>query len=332
MNIRQMMQACIVGYAVLALPGTASAQPKLREVTIALSSTSLGPAAPRVANELGLFAKQGLSAKIVPMDSGNTALAAMISKTADAAMVGSSTLISAAARGQKVVVIANGYGGFATTMVLAKSVADKLGVSPTAPVEDRLKAVDGLLIGTPEPTAGSTLGFKLAAATVGAKMRFTYMAQQAMAAALESGAIQGYLASAPYWAGPIASGAGIVWISGPNGELPKNTVNATSTQLQMLRESAEADPDLAKRLAAVFAELRKAIDQRPNEVKAAVARVFPNLDAKLLDIVYPSESTAWNAKTLTVDDMRGEIAFVKASGAQIAGIDAVDPGSLLYQK
>jgi ABC-type nitrate/sulfonate/bicarbonate transport system substrate-binding protein len=330
MRISSLLKGCLLGTAIIATVSIASAQQKLRDVTIALSSSSLGPAAPRVAKELGLFEKHGLSAKIVAMDSGNTALAALISKSADAAMVGSGTLIAAQARGRDVVIIANGYGGFATTMVLSKAVADKLRVSPKAPVADRLKAVDGLLIGTPEATAGSTLGFKNAAATVGANMRFTYMSQQAMPAALERGAIEGYLASAPYWAGPVANGKGIVWISGPSGELPSGTVNGTSTQLQMLRETAEADPDLAKRFATVFADLRKAIDEKPAEVKAAVARVFPDLTAELLDIVYPSESAAWNAKPLTPADMAREIEFVKASGTSIPGIEKVNPSSLLY--
>jgi ABC-type nitrate/sulfonate/bicarbonate transport system substrate-binding protein len=328
--IRSLFRGCCLGVAILAASGIASAETNVRGITIALSSSSLGPAAPRVAKELGLFEKRGLSAKIVPMDSGNTALAALISKSADAAMVGSGTIIAAQARGQNVVIIANGYGGFATTMVLSKEVADKLGVSQSASVQDRLKAVDGLLIGTPEPTAGSTLGFKNAAATVGATMRFTYMSQQSMPAALERGAIQGYLASAPYWAGPVANGKGIVWISGPKGELPPNSVNATSTQLQMLRATAEADPELAKQLAEVFADLRKAIDERPAEVKAAVARVFPDLDARILDIVYPAESAAWNAKPLSVADIVREIECVKASGTSIPGLEKVNPSSLLF--
>jgi ABC-type nitrate/sulfonate/bicarbonate transport system substrate-binding protein len=329
MGITPPLRICVIG-AILLLSGSAPAQQKLREVTITLSSASLGPGAPRVAKELGLFEAHGLSVRIVPMDSGTTALAALISKAADAAMVGSATAITASARGQKIVSIANGYGGFATTMILAKVVADKLGVAANAPVADRLKAVDGLLIGTPEPTAGSTVGFKAAAATAGAAMRFTYLAQQTMPAALERGAIQGYLASAPYWAVSVANGSGIVWISGPNGELPPGTANVSSTQLQMLRETADADPDLVARFVDVFDDLHKAIDERPAEVKAATARAFPNFDPKLLDIVFPSESAAWNARRLTAADWAGEIDFAKKSGVQIPGIENVKPEALLY--
>jgi ABC-type nitrate/sulfonate/bicarbonate transport system substrate-binding protein len=307
----------VLAAAIVAGATVTWAQQAPRDVTSVLSSSSLGPAIPRIAEELGLFEKHGLLAKVVPMDSGNTALAAIISRTAQAGSVGSGTIITAQARGQKVVAIASGYAGFATTMVLAKSVVDRLGVSADAPVAARLKAVDRLLIGTPEPTAGSTLGFN-AAASVGAQMRFSYISQQSMAAALESGAIEGYIASAP-WAGPILTGKGVVWISGPKGEMPLGTVNATSTQLQMLRETAEADPDLRGRLEAVYADFKRAINERPTDVRAATARVFPDLDPKLLDVVYPSESTAWNAPPLTVDMMKLEIDFVKQSAAQIPG-------------
>jgi ABC-type nitrate/sulfonate/bicarbonate transport system substrate-binding protein len=330
MGIGPLLKGVVIGAAILATATAATAQQKLRPVTIGLSSSSLGPAVPRIAKELGLFEKYGLDAKIVPMESGNTALAALISKTAEGGMIGSGTIIAAQARGQKIVIIANGYAGSATTMVIAKSVADKLGVAPNAPVPDRLKATNGLLIATPEPTAASTISFKGAASSVGANIRFTYMAQSAMQAAMESGAIQGYLASAPFWAGPVANGTGVAWISGPKGELPPEFVNVSSTSLQMLRDTADADPELPKKFAAVFADFRKMLDEKPDAVKAAVAKVFPDLSPKILDVVFPSESVAWNAKPLTAADMAREIQFVKNGGTPIPGTDNIDPKAMIY--
>ena len=316
--------------SVLLGTGWAHADESLRPVTITLSSSSLGVGAPRVAKELGLFEKHGLSAKIVPVDSGPTAMSALISGTADATMVGSGTLIAAVARGQKIVSIANGYTGFATTMVLAKATVERLHVSPNASVTDRLKATKGLTIGTPEATGASTLGFKAAAATVGVSMRFAILPQTTMPAALERGAIQGYLASAPYWAVSVTNGSGVVWVSGPKGELPLGTANVSSTQLQMLRATADRDPDLVRRLRAVYGDLHQAIVERPADVRAATGRAFPDLDPKLLDVVFPSEAAAWNASPLTVADWAGEIAFVKNSGTAIPGIENVTPEALMY--
>ena len=76
----------LIAACVVATASNAASQEKMRDVTITLSSSSLGVASPRVANEMGLFAKHGLAAKILPMDSGATALAAVIAKSADACM------------------------------------------------------------------------------------------------------------------------------------------------------------------------------------------------------------------------------------------------------
>ena len=156
------------------------------------------------------------------------------------------------------------------------------------------------------------------------------MAQPAMTAALESGAIQGYIAGAPFWAVPVVRGSGVLWISGPKGELPSEYTPASASGLQAMRDAAEANSDVMKRLAAVQADLARAIDERPADVKAAVARLYPDLDAKTLDLLFASESRAWKARPLTAKDMAHEVAFVKLNGVQLPQIDSIDPASMLF--
>jgi ABC-type nitrate/sulfonate/bicarbonate transport system substrate-binding protein len=329
MSIVSQLKAVMLGAVLVAMAGIASAQP-LRDTSIGLSSASFGTAGARVAKEMGLYEKHGLNPKFVIMDSGNASATALISRSVEFALSGSGELIAAQARGQKVVVIANTYGGSGGTLVLSKTVAEKLGVLSTAPVAERLKALDGLLIGSTSATAGYTTSIRRAAEDAGAKVRFTYMSQPAMAAALESGAIQSYIASAPFWAPPVVRGLGVVWISAPMGELPPEYTPASSGSLQTMREFAEANPELMKSLAAVFTDLNKEIEHHPAEVKAAIAKLYPDLDAPTLDLLFASESRAWSTKPLTANDMAHEIAFVKASGVQLPQIDSVDPTSLLF--
>jgi ABC-type nitrate/sulfonate/bicarbonate transport system substrate-binding protein len=319
----------LAGTILLATLGTAGAQ-QPREVTIALSSASLGAASPRIAKQLDLFEKHGLSATVVPMDSGATALAALVSKSADGALAGPGTVLAARARGLDIVYVLELYKGFATTMVISKAAMDRAGVPLDAPAEERLKAADGMVIAVPDATSGSTLGFKNAMATVGGEFRFANMAQTAMQAAMESGAVDGYLASAPFWAGPIASGTGVVWISGLKGDLPAGSVNGFSSGLVMLKETTQSDPALVEALTAVFRELRQAIDERPDEVKAAVLREFPDMTPQVLEILYPTESAAWSAEPITAGDLAAEIEFVKRSGTDIPGIDAIDTKAMVY--
>jgi ABC-type nitrate/sulfonate/bicarbonate transport system substrate-binding protein len=312
----------------LAAAGNAFAQ-DTREVTIGLASTSFATAAPRIAKELGLFGKRGLEPKFVVMDSANAATTALISKSVDFAVSGPGEIIAAHSRGQQVVSLANAYAGFSGTVVLAKGVADKLGVPANAPVAVRLKALDGLLLASPSATGAYTISIKGAAAANGAAVRFSYMAQPAMLAAMESGAVQGFIGGAPFWSAPVLKGSGVVWLSGPKGDIPAEYVPVAMATLQTMRGHVDANAAVVKRLAEVFADLGKAIDERPAEVKAAVAKLYPNLDAATLDLLFTAEVRAWHTKPLTPKDMAHEIAYMKLSGAPVPRLDSLDPAAML---
>jgi ABC-type nitrate/sulfonate/bicarbonate transport system substrate-binding protein len=263
------------------------------------------------------------------MDSGNTATAALISGSVTAIQGGTSEALFAKIRGQNIVILANNYAGYGATLVLAKAKADKAGVSPTAPAAQRFKPLDGLLIASPSATSDYTFGYKGAAKAQGADIRFTYMAQTAMAAALESGAIDGYIASAPNWVPPVLKGSAVVWISGPQGEVPYDFSPASSVNLQMKRETAIANPELAKRLTAVATDLAKAIAERPADVRSAIKQYFPALDDASLDLIYKSEAKAWQAPPMTLKDVEHDLAFLKSTGAQLGNLSEADLKSLL---
>lgn len=329
MGIVSTLRGCILGAAIIAIASMASGQP-VRQISIALSSTSLGTAGVRAAKEMGFFAKHGVDPKFTVLDSASAAMTALISRSVEVALAGPTELITAQARGQKVVAIATTYRGLGTCVVLAKPVAEKLRVSPTAPVSERLKALDAVVLGAPSATSIATISVKSAAKAVGANVRFTYMSQPAMLAALESGAIQGFSASAPFWALPILKGGGVLWLSGPKGELGADYSPASTGQLQVMRDFAEANPELVKSLAAALADLAKAIDERPADVKAAVAKLHPDLDAKTLDFLFPTESLGWKAKPPTPKDIAHDIAFTKLTGAALPQIDSISPASMIF--
>jgi ABC-type nitrate/sulfonate/bicarbonate transport system substrate-binding protein len=302
----------------------------LQEVTIALSSYSFGTAGARMAKDMGLFEKHGIDAKLVLMDTANATTSALISGSMKVALSGSGELVVAQARGQKVVAIVNTFAGLSASIVLSKATVDKLGISPSAPLADRLKALDGLLIASTSPTSTATVSFKTAAQKAGATIRFTYMGQPAMAAALESGAVQGYSAAAPFWAIPVTKGIGMLWIGGPRGELPPESTPASAGNMQVMRDFAEANPDLVGRLVAVFDDLTEFIDKQPAKAQQRLATLYPDIDEKTLALLFQSESYGWRTKHLTVADMIKEIDFVKLGGAQIPGLDKIDPAALIY--
>lgn len=329
MNFLSRLKNAILFAAFFALAaGTALAQQK-RQINIGLSSPSLPAAGARIAKEMGLFEKHGIDAKITPMDNASVATMGLISGSLDFTTTGGTDVVVSQARGQKLVAVNSIYSGFAGVLILSKSAADKLGVSPTASVAQRLKALDGLLIASPSATSTYTFAYKAAAEAAGAKIRFTFMAQPAMVAALETGAVQGIIAGSPIYARPLLGGTGVLWINGPKRELPAQYTPANAVTLNAKREFVEINRDLIQRIRAVFADFTKAVDERPADVKAAISKLFPDIDAKTLDLLYVTESVGFKAKPLTADDMAREIAFVKASGIPLPADATLDPAAML---
>lgn len=326
------MKGCIAAVALCAVSGSAFAQPAqpLRKVNVALAGGSMIAVIPRFAKEMGLFERRGLDPTFIVMDSASAGATALLAGSVEYAFSGPAELITARARGRDVVTIANTYGGLGGSLVLSKETVAKLGVSPTAPLADRLKALNGLTIASPSATSVYTITYRAAAQKVGATPRFTYMAQTAMQAALESGAVQGISGSAPFWAMPLLSGKGVLWIAGPGGDMPSEFRPRSNSVLLAMRDTVKNNPDITARLAGVFTDFAEAVEKRPAVVKAAVAKTFPNLDARTIDMLYETESLAWKSKPLTAADVAAEIAYVKATGINVPGLEKVDPAAAVW--
>ncbi len=316
--------------AVFIVPHTSSAQ-ELRKISIALSSSSIPAGAARIAKEMGFFEKHGLSATVTPMDTGSVASAALMSGAVNFVTTGPSDVVVAQGRGLKIVALTAVYRGFAATIVLSKEAAAKTGVSPTAPIEARLKALNGLKIATTSASSTFAIAPKAATEGVGANINFVYMAQPAMVAALQRGIVDGITVSAPYYVPPVLAGTGVIWVSGPRGDFPKAAAPVNSVVVLVQQAFATANPELMKQVSASFADVWKAIDERPADVKAAMAKIWPDLDAKTIDLVFETEGPGFKAQPLTVDEMAHEIAFMKLGGADLPRGDSLDPAAMIFR-
>jgi ABC-type nitrate/sulfonate/bicarbonate transport system substrate-binding protein len=314
--------------AALAKPAVAQT---LQEVPFGLPSVSLGAAMPRLTAETGCFAKNGLVCKFTLLDSAALATAALISGSVKAIQAGPGELVVAQANGHEVVALATAYGGMAQSLVLSKDAAAKTGVLPTAPLVERLKALKGLVIASASATASVTVALKLAAAKLaGVDIRFTYIAQNTYAAAMQRGAIDGFLGSAPYSTLAIARGQGVSWVNGPKRDLPYEFTPANAGLVMAMRDYCNANPDIAKRMVAAFADFSRLVEQQPEQVKATIARLYPDLDRPTLDLFFAAESQAWRAPPPTAADMEHEIRFVLESGAQIPNGDRLKPAAMIW--
>lgn len=308
--------------------GQALAEP-LQEVTIGLGSSSLAGGSARIVKELGLFEKHGLDARLVVTDSGNVSLAALTARSYKVVVCGFTELVTARALGQDVLAVVPTYVGLGVNLVLAKDVAAGLTVRQNAPLNDRLKALKDLVIGTASPNSVATVSLKSAAEAAGINVRFANMTYDAMTPALSNGSIQGFISAAPFWAQAIVAGKAVEWVN-VKQEFPAQFVPTMSAVLATRRDVADSEPELIRKVAASFGELRTAVVERPKEVKAAIAKLYPNLDGPTLDLLFDIEAASWKSEPVTADQVRREIAYLKLSGLAPKQIDDVDPAKMLF--
>jgi ABC-type nitrate/sulfonate/bicarbonate transport system substrate-binding protein len=316
-----------IGGAILA-PAAAYAQPKPRDLTIPITSYSFATASMRAAAALGCFARHGLNVKVVVVDVGSTITSALVSGSVQMVLGGPGELVLAQAHGQPVVDLVNTYWGMSASLVLAKDVADRTGVPATAAARDRLKAIDGLLIASPSASSSYTASFKGAAEAAGGKPRFTFMSQPAMVAALEAGAIQGYIAGAPLWGTQVTRGKAVLWVSGPKGELPSENMPASVIGLNVMRPFAEQNPELMRQAIESYRDFSTILENSPGQVREVVGKLYPDVDPATMDLLFEAEHRAWKMRDLTVADMQREIDFMRASG--IPGLEKLQAASLMY--
>jgi ABC-type nitrate/sulfonate/bicarbonate transport system substrate-binding protein len=320
----------LAGLGASLLAPAVRAETSLRDLSIPISSYSFATAGVRAAQALGCFTRHGLNVKLVNMETGSTLTSALVSGSVQIVLGGPGELIAANARGQPVVLLTNVYWGMSASLVLAKDVADRTGVSASAPARDRLRALDGLLIASPSATSSYTASFRGAAESVGAKMRFTYMSQPSMIAALEAGAVQGYIAGAPLWGAQVARGKAVLWVSGPRGDLPQQNTPASVTGFNAMRPVAEANPDLMRQVLDSYRDFSDILEKDPDQARGAVAKLYSDIDTATINLLFNAEYNAWKMRQVTVADMQQEITFMRAAGTSLPGLDKLDPAAMLY--
>ena len=301
---------------------------ELREVAVTVSSTSFVLGGVRIGEQTGIFVRNGIRPRIVVMDSGNAAMSALVSGASQFAVAGPGEVLAARARGLDVVVVASLYRGVAGYVVLGKSVAARLAARPDSPQRDRLKALDGLSLAVPSATSALLAPIRTAILETGAKARFPYMAQPAMVAALETGAIDGMVASFPFAGTPILKGTGVAWIDGPRGDLPAFALPASSSTLHAAAGYVAANGETVQRFQRALVEVAAFIGNHPEEARAALAKGYPDLRAEEIALAFAAQKDNWTRPFLSAEDLRHEVELLRAS-TNLPGLDGIDVVKLL---
>ena len=275
--------------AILALTAAPlAAQPAtLQDIIVAMPNFTFTSTPNFIAEELGLWAKHGLRVKIIQI-AGVGATNAVIAGSADFVQAGGSTLTRAAARGQRLLAIANTAERNIVAITMRKEIAEAAGFDAKAPLAKRAAVLRGKTFGVGAINANPHAYLLAVAAQGGVKpdeLRVTALEGNAMMAAFQNKQIDGMSNSPPWPLKPVVDGLSVVIASGPEGD-PPNAVNFAYNVILAKPETCEKRRPICVAMGAVVKEAVAYMHSHPAEVRAILGKKFPNLEPKLIEAAY----------------------------------------------
>jgi ABC-type nitrate/sulfonate/bicarbonate transport system substrate-binding protein len=254
------------------------------ETTLAVPALSLTFSSTFLAEELGLWDKEGLRVKISTV-AGVGAANAVLAGSVDFSPVSSPTLVRADARGQKLFAIAQLLDRMPLEAVLRKDVADKAGIVPGLPIDKRAQALRGKRMAVDSVNTINHLVLKYLARKGGLDpekdLTVTPMQPPNMLAALKSGAIDGFLMSMPWPVMASRDGAAVTLMSIPRGDLAELT--PFSFIVVVTRAGfCDGKASVCRKLVAGYKRALALMQDRPGDAVAALRKKFDRTDPAVL--------------------------------------------------
>ena len=331
--MRRSVQVILASLAMVGISGhgAARAQGAPVGITIGQSSTSIPVNTPRLVDALGLFEKNGLKPTFVTMDSGAGSMTALVAGSVDFTTAGMDELLALRAQGQQsIAILINVYRGQSGIIVVSKDLAAKLPAKEGDPANARLKALNGVTVAAPSASSSMVGSIKLGAAAVGAEVKFTYMAQTAMMAAMSAKSIEAYIASSPFPDQAVDAGIAVRWIRGPKGEFPEAATTNAASALMVSRAYVERNPEIVRRVRAAFDEMVAIVRDHPDQALAALKKLYPDQKDSVIKSAFEENAPNWLHPDLSTADLRKEIEMRK--GGSLQNLDKIDPPSLIISR
>ncbi|MBI3076109.1 MAG: ABC transporter substrate-binding protein [Deltaproteobacteria bacterium] len=287
-RLRHLLAAALIfapglGLALLpAGPAGAAQRIKITTPVASLTATSL-----YLAKARGLFSEEGLDVEIVVTGGTGPDVKAMLAGDAEFAYTPGNMIFVMYQQGQPTLGLMAGLSRCIINWAIHRDVALAKGITEETPLEQKLRALQGLTVG---PTLSGALTWHLAEYVV---RRAGYVPQKdvriipagsgpAMLAALEHRKVDIILMSTPIPETAVHRGMALMFLNNAKGEdpaLPEFMMVDLLTRPDTVRKS----PDLVRRATRAFVRANRwAVEHTPEEVREALRAQFPRIDAQVL--------------------------------------------------
>jgi ABC-type nitrate/sulfonate/bicarbonate transport system substrate-binding protein len=290
----------------------ASAPASLTNVTLIIPSLSANQALGFIALKAGIFKKNGLNVKTVNAGTGALAVEALTGGSGQFVVTGSADLFSAAKSGQHLYILAKASSGLSTQIVLTSAGVKKTGLTASAPLAQRIKALNGLTIASPSAASSWTAQAAKAAATQDATIKFTYVQENSMAAAMQAGKIDGLVAAPPWSTEALFAKTGTLWLSGPDGTFPGGyAVSSYGDPLVATTKAyGDAHPQVAEDFTKSIVQAGALLKSEPSQAAAYVKQVaYPTMSEAEFNQVWAATKPLLLTPSLSSQSLKSTLAL-----------------------
>jgi ABC-type nitrate/sulfonate/bicarbonate transport system substrate-binding protein len=313
------MKRSLIGFAALLALAPAAYAQTIEKTTVAIPAVSFAFTADYVAEDAGLYKQAGLDVEIKFL-AGNSGFNAMVSGGVDFAFSSGTNLDRAAAKGQRMLAIANMNNLPPWDVVIRKSIADAAHFDPKAPLEERVKVLKGRTI-VVDGIGSAAHSFLRVLAMAGGvdpdSITVSALQPQEMLAAYQRGQIDGISLGPPWPQTLEQDGGAVVIASGINGDPSWLTPIGSSTVITRPQFCTDHRSVCQKMGKALVASSRF-IHERPQDAIAILQKRFPNTAPAVVAASFEvmrkamPEPPAVEAKALSnADRINVEAGFIK---------------------
>jgi len=315
-----MKQGPIAVAVLLSLTLGARAQ-TLDKTTVAIPAVSFAFTADYVAEDAGLYKQNGLDVEIKFL-AGNAGFNAMVSGAVDFAFSSGTNLDRAAARGQRMLAIANMNNLPPWDVVIRKSIANAAHFDPKAPLAERVKILKGRTL-VVDGIGSAAHSFLRVLAMAGGldpdSITVSALQPHEMLAAYQHGQIDG-ISLGPPWPQTLEQDGGVVVVaSGINGDPAWLTPIGSSTVITRPQFCTD-HRSVCEKMGHALSAASRFVHERPQDAIAILQKRFPNtappVVAASFEVMRKAmlQPPALEAKALSnADRINVEAGFIKES-------------------
>jgi ABC-type nitrate/sulfonate/bicarbonate transport system substrate-binding protein len=277
-----------------AIPSTAWADDKPIDVIFALPSPTLTFSAPFLAEDAGLYKKEGLNVSH-RMLVGVEAVNAVIAGSADFTDSTGPVFLRANAKGQPLIAIANLVDRPLVEMVLRTDVYDALHVTDSMNLKQRGALLKGKTIAIQGVGSIIHAWERFVAARGGLDpendVRIAPMDPPAMMGALQTKAVDGFATSLPYTTEAVLNGSAKMFASAPEGIAP-DMIPFPYGLIMARPQTCKDNPEKCRRMVHALADANKMIHDEPDKALEILSKRFKTMDPNVLKAAWKTVSAA----------------------------------------